>query len=66
MQLITTFLLVKKTHLIIVEIINNQILKFGDVIEETQLLQVILGDQASYIVFNIIQCLENLIIIKFP
>lgn len=33
---------------------NKKILLFGDIIEETKLLKVVLKDQVSNIVFNII------------
>jgi hypothetical protein len=47
--------LVGKAHPTPVEVIDGWPLGSGNVMEETQPLEVMLGDQVSHIVFNIIQ-----------
>lgn len=58
--------LVKKTHLTLIEGNNGWSLALRDVIEETQSSQMILGDQVLCVVFNIIQCPANPIVIELP
>jgi hypothetical protein len=45
---------IRKAHCALVEVIDGWPLTLGNVMEETQLLEVILGDQVSHVVFNII------------
>jgi hypothetical protein len=49
-----------------VEVIDGQPLVSGNVMEETQPLEVILEDQVSHVVFNIIQCPANLVGLGLP
>jgi hypothetical protein len=58
--------LIGKAHPILVEVIDGWFLASGNVIEETQPLKVMLRDQVSYVVFNIIQCPTNPIILGLP
>jgi hypothetical protein len=46
--------LLGKVHLVRVEVIDGRPLASGNVMEETQPLEVRLGDQVSQVVFNII------------
>jgi hypothetical protein len=48
--------LIGKAHPTPVEVIDGRPLTSGNVMEETQPLEVMLGDQVSHVVFNIIQC----------
>lgn len=59
-------LLVKKIYHALVEIMDRWTLLLKDVIEEIQSFQVILRDQVSHIIFNIIQYLANSIVITLP
>ena len=58
--------LIGKAHHVHVEVINGWLLASGNVVEETQPLEVMLGDQVSHVVFNIIQCLANLVVLGLP
>jgi hypothetical protein len=58
--------LIEKAHPTPVEVINGWPLASGNVIEETQPLEVILGDQMSHVVFNIIQCPANPVVFGLP
>ena len=58
--------LVKKKHPAPVEVIDGQSLASRNVMEETQPLEVTLRDQTSKIVFNIIQCQTNPIVLGLP
>ena len=51
--------LIKKAHPTSMEVIDGRPLALGNVMEETQPLEVMLGDQVSHVVFNIIQCPAN-------
>jgi hypothetical protein len=55
--------LIEKAHPTPVEVIDGRPLVSGNVMEETQPLEVMLGDQVSHIVFNIIQCPANLVVL---
>jgi hypothetical protein len=46
--------LIEKAHPTLVEVIDERPLASGNVKEETQPLKVMLGDQVSHVVFNII------------
>jgi hypothetical protein len=48
--------LIGKAHPAPVEVIDGWPLTSGNVMEETQPLEVMLGDKVSHVVFNIIQC----------
>jgi hypothetical protein len=54
--------LIGKAHLAPVELIDGWPLASENVIEETQPLEVMLEDQESHVVFNIIQCPANLVV----
>jgi hypothetical protein len=58
--------LIRKAHLAPVEVIDGQLFALGNVMEERQPLEVILGDQVSHVVFNIIQCPANPMVLGFP
>jgi hypothetical protein len=58
--------LIGKAHPALVAVIDGRPLASGNVMEETQPLEVILGDQVSHVVFNIIQCLANPMILGLP
>ena len=49
-----------------VEVIDGRPLASGNVMEIIQPLEVILGDQVSHVVFNIIQCLANPMVLGPP
>ena len=51
--------LIGKAHPTPVEVIDGRPLASENVMEETQPLKVMLGDQVSHVVFNIIQCPAN-------
>ncbi len=55
--------LMKKSYLAIVEIIDRRSFAFSDIVEKTQPLEVVLGDQVSTIVFKIIQYNTNPIVL---
>ena len=48
------------------EVINRWPLTSGNVMEETQPLEVMLKDQVSHVVFNIIQCPSNSMVLGLP
>jgi hypothetical protein len=48
------------------EVIDGRPLASRNVMEETQPLEVMLGDQVFHIVFNIIQCSANPVVLGFP
>jgi hypothetical protein len=58
--------LIGKAHPAPVEVIDGWPLTSGNVMEETQPLEVMLGDQVSHVVFNIIQCPTNPVILGLP
>jgi hypothetical protein len=58
--------LIRKTHPTPMEIIDGRPLVSGNVMEEAQPLEVMLGDQISYVVFNIIQCPTNPVVLGLP
>ena len=57
--------LIEKNHSTLVEVIDGWLLALGNIMEETQCLDVMLGDQVPHVVFNIIQCLANLVVLVF-
>jgi hypothetical protein len=58
--------LIEKAHLAPMEVIDGRLLASGNVIEETQPLEIMLGDQVSHVVFNIIQCPANPLVLGLP
>jgi hypothetical protein len=58
--------LIGKAHPTPVEVINGWPLASGNVMEETQHLEVMLGDQVSHVVFNIIQYPANPVVLGLP
>ncbi len=56
----------KKKYPATVEVIDRRFLVSGNTVEENQPLEVVLGDQVSTIVFNIIQCGTNPIVLDLP
>jgi hypothetical protein len=58
--------LIEKAHPTPVEIIDGRPLALGNMMEETQLLEIMLGDQVSHVVFNIIQCPTNPMVLGLP
>jgi hypothetical protein len=58
--------LIKEARSTSMEVIDGWLLTSGNVMEETQSLEVILGDQVSHIVFNIIQCPANPVVLGLP
>jgi hypothetical protein len=56
--------LIGKAHPALVEVIDGRPLISGNMMEETQPLEVMLGDQVSHVVFNIIQCPANLVVLE--
>jgi hypothetical protein len=58
--------LIRKAHPAPVEVIDGRPLASGNVMEKTQSLEVMLGDQVSHVVFNIIQCPANLVVLGLP
>jgi hypothetical protein len=58
--------LIGKVHPTLVEVIHGQPLASGNVMEEIQPLEVMLGDQISHVVFNIIQCPANPVVLGLP
>ena len=57
---------IKKTHPAPVEVIDGQPLTSRNVMEETQPLEVMLGNHVSHVVLNIIQCPGNLVVFGLP
>jgi hypothetical protein len=55
--------LIGKAHPAPVKVIIGRLLALGNVMEETQPLEVMLGDQVSHVVFNIIQCPTNPVVL---
>ena len=58
--------LTEKAHPTLVEVIDGRPVASGNVMEETQPLEVMLGDQVSHVVFNITQCHANLVVLGLP
>ena len=58
--------LIEKAHPAPMEVINGQPLASRNVMEEIQSLEIMLGDQVSHIVFNIIQCPANPVVLGLP
>jgi hypothetical protein len=58
--------LIGKAHPATVEVINGRPLTSGNMMEEIQPLEVMLGDQVSHVVFNIIQCPTNPVVLGLP
>jgi hypothetical protein len=58
--------LIGKAHPTPMEVIDGRPLALGNVMEETQPLEVMLGDQVSHVVFNIIQCPTNPMVLGLP
>ena len=58
--------LIGKAHPTLVEVINVWPLTSRNVMEEIQPLEVMLGDQGSHIVLNIIQCPVNPVVLGLP
>jgi hypothetical protein len=58
--------LIGKAHPAPVEVIDGRPLASGNMMEETQPLEVMLGDQVSHVVFNIIQCPANPVVLGLP
>jgi hypothetical protein len=58
--------LIGKAHSVPVEVIDGWPLASGNVMEKTELLGVMIGDQVSHVVFNIIQCLADPVVLGFP
>jgi hypothetical protein len=58
--------LIGKAHPAPVEVIDGRPLTSGNMMEETQPLEVMLGDQVSHVVFNIIQCPANPVVLGLP
>jgi hypothetical protein len=61
-----SLVLIRKAHPVLVEVIDGRPLVLGNVMEEIQLLEVMLGDQMSHVVFNIIQCPVNPVVLGLP
>jgi hypothetical protein len=55
--------LIGKAHHAPVEVIDKRPIVSGNVMEETQPLEVMLGGQVSHVVFNIIQCPANPVVL---
>jgi hypothetical protein len=55
--------LIRKAHPASVEVIDGRLLTSGNLMEETQPLEVMLGDQVSHVVFNIIQFPANPVVL---
>ena len=58
--------LIGKAYPALMEIIDGRPLASGNVMEETQPLEVMLGDIVSPTVINIIQCLANTVVLGLP
>jgi hypothetical protein len=58
--------LIGKAHHVLVEVINGRPLISGNMMEGTQPLEIMLGDQVSHVVFNIIQCPSNPVVLGLP
>jgi hypothetical protein len=58
--------LIGKAHPPLMEVINGRPLASGNVMEEIQPLEVMLGNQVSHVVFNIIQCPTNPVVLGLP
>jgi hypothetical protein len=61
-----SFELIELAHSTPVEVIDGWPLASGNVMEETQPLEVMLGDQVFHIVFNINQCPTNPVVLGLP
>jgi hypothetical protein len=57
---------IRKANLTPVEVIDGWPFALGNVMEETHPLEVMLGDQVSHIVFNIIRCPTNPVVLGLP
>jgi hypothetical protein len=55
--------LIGKVHATPMEVIDRLLLVSENVMEESQPLEVMLGDQVSHVVFNIIQCPANPVVL---
>jgi hypothetical protein len=58
--------LIEKVHPAPVEVIDGRPFASGNVMEEIQPLEVILAYQVSHVVFNIIQCPANPVVLGLP
>jgi hypothetical protein len=58
--------LTEKAHPALVEVIDGRPVTSGNVMEETQPLEIMLGDQVSHVVFNITQCPANPVVLGLP
>jgi hypothetical protein len=58
--------LIGKVHPAPVEVIDGWPLASGNVMEETQPLEVMLGDLVFHVVFNIIHCPANPVVLGLP
>jgi hypothetical protein len=58
--------LIGKAYPAPVEVIDGQPLASRNMMEETQPLEVMLGDQVSHVVFNLIQCPANQVVFGLP
>jgi hypothetical protein len=58
--------LIRKAYSVPMEVIDGQPLALGNVMEETQPLEVILRNQIFHVTFNIIQCCANAAILGLP
>ena len=58
--------LIGKAHHVPMEVIDGRLLALENMMEETQPLEVMLRDQVSHVVLNIIQCPTNLEILGLP
>jgi hypothetical protein len=58
--------LIGKAHPVPMEVIDGRSLSLGNVMEEIQSLEVMLRDQISPVVFNVIQCPANLVALSLP
>jgi hypothetical protein len=58
--------LIGKAHPAHVEVIDGRPLASGNVMEKTQFYEVMLGDQVSHVVFNIIQCPTYPMVLGLP
>jgi hypothetical protein len=58
--------LIREAHPALVEVIDGRPLVSRNVMEEIQSLEGILGDQVSHVVFNIIECPANPIVLDLP
>ena len=58
--------LIKNAHPTPIEVIDEQPLASGNVIEEAQPLEVMLGDLIFHVIFKIIQCPANPLVLGLP